>query len=132
MMIPYFMQHGCTIRKAKARLEVAAIMGVSRVTVVKYLQTARENGLVHINLDVNVFGSIDAALQIRDKFNLQRVIIVPDGEHAGKRDDTKLMRTRLSRAGGMYLNQVIENGDVLGLPGKNNPSDEQNHDAEVM
>ncbi|MCC7722636.1 hypothetical protein INQ75_27480, partial [Escherichia coli] len=42
-----------------------------------------ENGLVHINLDVNVFGSIDAALQIRDKFNLQRVIIVPDGEHAG-------------------------------------------------
>lgn len=55
-------------------------MGVSRVTVVKYLQTARENGLVHINLDVNVFGSIDAALQIRDKFNLQRVIIVSDGE----------------------------------------------------
>lgn len=105
---------------------------MSRVTVVKYLQTAWENGLVHINLDVNVFGSIDAALQIRDKFNLQRVIIVPDGEHAGKRDDTKLMRTRLSRAGGMYLNQVIENGDVLGLPGKNNPSDEQNHDAEVM
>lgn len=33
----------------------------------------------------------------------------------GKRDDTKLMRTRLSRAGGMYLNQVIENGDVLGV-----------------
>ena len=32
-----------------------------------------------------------------------------------KRDDTKLMRTRLSRAGGMYLNQVIENGDVLGV-----------------
>ena len=40
---------------------------------------------------------------------------MPDGEHAGKRDDTKLMRTRLSRAGGMYLNQVIENGDVLGV-----------------
>ncbi|WP_410204860.1 sugar-binding domain-containing protein, partial [Acinetobacter baumannii] len=26
-----------------------------------------------------------------------------------------MMRTRLSRAGGMYLNQVIENGDVLGV-----------------
>ena len=102
-------------QEGKSQTEVASIMGVSRVTVVKYLQTARENGLVHINLDVNVFGSIDAALQIRDKFNLQRVIIVPDGEHAGKRDDTKLMRTRLSRAGGMYLNQVIENGDVLGV-----------------
>jgi len=102
-------------QEGKSQTEVAAIMGVSRVTVVKYLQTARENGLVHINLDVNVFGSIDAALQIRDKFDLQRVIIVPDGEHAGKRDDTKLMRTRLSRAGGMYLNQVIENGDVLGV-----------------
>lgn len=44
---------------SKSQTEVAAIMGVSRVTVVKYLQTARENGLVHINLDVNVFGSIE-------------------------------------------------------------------------
>ncbi|MED5636055.1 transcriptional regulator, partial [Enterobacter hormaechei] len=69
------------------------IMGVSRVTVVKYLQTTRENGLVHINLDVNVFRSIDAALQFCDKFNIPSAIIGPDGEPAGKRDDTKLMRT---------------------------------------
>lgn len=116
MMIPYFMQHGCTIRKAKARLKLQLSWGcpASRLS-----NTCKQPGKMDwfiSTLDVNVFGSIDAALQIRDKFNLQRVIIVPDGEHAGKRDDTKLMRTRLSRAGGMYLNQVIENGDVLGLP----------------
>ncbi|WP_272572339.1 sugar-binding transcriptional regulator [Providencia sp. PROV258] len=102
-------------QEGKSQTEVAALMGLSRVTVVKYLQTARENGLVQINLDTNVFGSIDAALRIRDKFGLYRVIIVPDGEHAGKRTDSKLMRSRLSRAGGMYLNQVIENNDVLGV-----------------
>ncbi len=117
MMIPYFMQHGCTIRKAKARLKLQLSWGVPRHGCqIPANSPGKWTG--SYQPDVNVFGSIDAALQIRDKFNLQRVIIVPDGEHAGKRDDTKLMRTRLSRAGGMYLNQVIENGDVLGLPGE--------------
>ena len=94
MMIPYFMQHGCTIRKAKARLKLQLSWGcpASRLS-----NTCKQPGkwTGSYQPDVNVFGSIDAALQIRDKFNLQRVIIVPDGEHAGKRDDTKLMRTRL-------------------------------------
>jgi DNA-binding transcriptional regulator LsrR (DeoR family) len=102
-------------QEGKSQSEVAALIGVSRVTVVKYLQTARESGLVQINLDMNVFGSIEASLRIREKFGLHQVIIVPDGEHVGKRDDVQLMRERLSRAGGMYLNQVIENNDVLGV-----------------
>ena len=83
-MIPYFMQHGCTIRKAKARLKLQLSWGCPASRLSNTCKQPGKNGLVHINLDVNVFGSIDAALQIRDKFNLQRVIIVPDGEHAGK------------------------------------------------
>lgn len=102
-------------QEGKSQSEVADLMGVSRVTVVKYLQAARESGLVQISLDVNVFGAIDASLRIREKFGLHRVIIVPDGEHVGKRNDRQLMQERLSRAGGMYLNQVIENNDVLGV-----------------
>ncbi|MDV7105357.1 sugar-binding transcriptional regulator [Vibrio sp. TH_r3] len=98
-----------------SQTEVAKLMGISRVTVVKYLQTAREKGLVQINLDLNTFSSIDSALHIKEKFSLRRVVIVPDGEHVTQREDSKLMRERLARAGGMYLNQVIENGDVLGV-----------------
>ncbi|EOX4193142.1 sugar-binding transcriptional regulator [Vibrio cholerae] len=98
-----------------SQTEVAKLMGVSRVTVVKYLQTAREKGLVQINLDLSTFSSIDRALAIKEKFSLERVVIVPDGEHVNQREDSKLMRERLARAGGMYLNQVIESGDVLGV-----------------
>ncbi|HAS63013.1 MAG TPA: transcriptional regulator [Vibrio sp.] len=98
-----------------SQTEVAKLMGISRVTVVKYLQTAREKGLVQISLDLNTFCSIETSLLIKDKFNLERVIIVPDGEHAEQREDSKLMRERLARAGGMYLNQVVEDSDVLGV-----------------
>ncbi|MGF1909759.1 sugar-binding transcriptional regulator [Vibrio kasasachensis] len=98
-----------------SQTEVAKLMGISRVTVVKYLQTAREKGLVQISLDLNTFSSIETSLLIKDKFALERVIIVPNGEHAAQREDSKLMRERLARAGGMYLNQVIEDSDVLGV-----------------
>ncbi|MCY9871185.1 sugar-binding transcriptional regulator [Vibrio barjaei] len=98
-----------------SQTEVAKLMGISRVTVVKYLQTAREKGLVQISLDLNTFSSIETALHIKEKFALKRVVIVPDGEHAKQREDSKLMRERLAKAGGMYLNQVVEDGDVLGV-----------------
>ncbi|ROV60000.1 sugar-binding transcriptional regulator [Vibrio ponticus] len=98
-----------------SQTEVAKLMGISRVTVVKYLQTAREKGLVQISLDLNTFSSIETSLLIKDKFSLDRVIIVPDGEYAHQREESKLMRERLARAGGMYLNQVVEDGDVLGV-----------------
>lgn len=98
-----------------SQTDVARLMGVSRVTVVKYLQTAREKGFVQINLDLNTFSSIDYALKIKDKFGLNQVIIVPDGEHTEQRQDSKLMREKLAKAGGMYLNQVVEANDVLGV-----------------
>jgi deoxyribonucleoside regulator len=98
-----------------SQTDVAKLMGVSRVTVVKYLQTAREKGFVQINLDLNTFSSIDSALKIKDKFGLNQVIIVPDGEQTEQRQDSKLMREKLAKAGGMYLNQVVEANDVLGV-----------------
>lgn len=98
-----------------SQTDVAKLMGISRVTVVKYLQSAREKGLVQINLDLGTFSSIDRALHIKEKFSLEQVVIVPDGEHIHQREDSKLMRARLARAGGMYLNQVIEDGDILGV-----------------
>lgn len=98
-----------------SQTEVAKLMGISRVTVVKYLQVARQQGFVRIDLDMSAFSNIDAALKIRKKFNLNQVIIVPDGEHAQLRQDSKLMRERMARAGGAYLTQVVEDNDILGI-----------------
>mgnify|MGYP001212039368 CR=1 FL=1 len=98
-----------------SQTDVAKLMGVSRVTVVKYLQTAREKGLVQFDLDLKAFSSIEHALKIKEKFQLNSVVIVPDGEQATQREDSKLMRERLAKAGGMYLNQTIEDNDILGI-----------------
>lgn len=95
--------------------EVANIMGVSRVTVVKYLHTAREKGFVNISLDAKSFLSIEHAITIKNKFNLHNVMIVPDDEHLHDRHDSTLYRERLAKAGGMYLGQVVEDNDVLGV-----------------
>lgn len=98
-----------------SQTDVAKLMGVSRVTVVKYLQSAREKGLVQFDLDLNSFSSIQQSLKIREKFQLDSVIIVPDGKDASERDNSKMMRERLARAGGMYLNQTIKDNDQLGV-----------------
>lgn len=102
-------------QEALSQTEVAKLMGVSRVTVVKYLQTAREKGLVQISLDLDTFSSLERSLHIKNKFGLERVIIVPDDGSKNQKEDSKLIRKRLAQAGGMYLNQIIENGDVLGV-----------------
>lgn len=98
-----------------SQTDVAKLMGVSRVTVVKYLQSAREKGLVQIDLDLEAFSSIQNSLTIKEKFQLDSVIIVADGQDAAQRDNSQLMRKRLAKAGGMYLNQTIEDNDVLGV-----------------
>ena len=98
-----------------SQTDVAKLLGISRASVVKYLQVAREKGLVQIDLDLNVFSSIKYSIKIKEKFKLDNVLIIPDGEHASRRDDSKLMRERLAKAAGIYLNQKIEDNDMLGI-----------------
>lgn len=98
-----------------SQTEVAQAMGISRVTVVKYLQTAREKGYVNISLDAKSFSSIELAINIKTKFNLFNVIIVPDKPHDNNIVDNATRREQLARAGGMYLSQVVEDNDVLGV-----------------
>ncbi|MBL4828726.1 MAG: sugar-binding transcriptional regulator [Aliivibrio sp.] len=89
--------------------EISKLMKVSRVTIVKYLQVAREKGYVQINLDQKSFSSIDTAVRIKNKFDLRNVIIIP----SAKQD--AVPRERLAKAGAMYLNQVVQEDDVLGV-----------------
>ncbi|CRL63035.1 MULTISPECIES: sugar-binding transcriptional regulator [Proteus] len=95
--------------------EVANIMGVSRVTVVKYLHLAREKGFVNINLDSSVFSTIDYALRIKAKFDLNNVLILPDEEKNKSQHTLNMNRERLAKAGAMYLSQIINDDDILGV-----------------
>lgn len=95
--------------------EVANIMGVSRVTVVKYLHLAREKGFVNISLDSSVFSTIDYAIRIKAKFDLNNVLILPDEEKNKSQHTLNMNRERLAKAGAMYLSQIISDDDILGV-----------------
>lgn len=95
--------------------EVANIMSVSRVTVVKYLHLAREKGFVNISLDSSVFSTIDYSIRIKAKFNLNNVLILPDEEKNKSQQTSNMNRERLAKAGAMYLSQIISNDDILGV-----------------
>lgn len=95
--------------------EVANIMGVSRVTIVKYLHLAREKGFVNISLDSSVFSSIDYAIRIKDKFKLNNVLIIPNEEKDSSQIIDDIVEKRLAKAGAMYLSQVINDNDIIGI-----------------
>ncbi|MBI6529871.1 sugar-binding transcriptional regulator [Proteus vulgaris] len=95
--------------------EVANIMGVSRVTVVKYLHLAREKGFVNISLDSSVFSTIDYAIRIKAKFDLNNVLILPDEEKNKSQHTLNMNRERLAKAGAMYLFQIMGDDDILGV-----------------
>lgn len=95
--------------------EVANIMSVSRVTVVKYLHLAREKGFVNISLDSSVFSTIDYAIRIKAKFDLNNVLILPDEEKNKSQHTLNMNRERLAKAGAMYLSQIINDDDILGV-----------------
>ncbi|OAT37404.1 sugar-binding transcriptional regulator [Proteus myxofaciens] len=95
--------------------EVANIVGVSRVTVVKYLSLAREKGFVNISLDPSVFSTIDYAIRIKDKFNLNNVLILPNEDKQKLQDTLNMNKERLAKAGAMYLSQLVNDQDILGV-----------------
>ncbi|WP_102866770.1 sugar-binding transcriptional regulator [Pseudovibrio exalbescens] len=89
--------------------DIAEVLGVSRASVVKYLQQARELGHVKITLDQERYAKAAVAAELQVKYNLDNVLIAPADEGQTP------VRTRLAKAGAMYLDHVVADGDVIGV-----------------
>ncbi len=90
--------------------EIADRLGVSRATVVNYLQEAKERGYIRISLDSNAFTSHRKAQELRDKFDLAAAYVVPDG--LGSDEDALL---RVARGAAEWLPSLLQQGDRLGV-----------------
>jgi len=90
--------------------EIAAQLGVSRATVVNYLQEAKERGFIRISLAPSVFTTHRLAQELREKFNLSAAYVVPDG--TGSEDETFL---RVARGAAEWLPSLLQPGDRLGV-----------------
>ncbi|TAG18174.1 MAG: HTH domain-containing protein, partial [Rhodobacterales bacterium] len=58
--------------------DIAEALGISRATVVNYLQEAREKGLIRITLAAPAFTTHRLALELSERFGLRGAYVIPD------------------------------------------------------
>lgn len=90
--------------------EIALQLGVSRPTVSRLLQYAKEKGYVKINI-IDPFDDLDKlSNQLREKYGLKDVRIV-----FSPKDDYVSSREYISKEAAEYLEETIKNGDIIGV-----------------
>jgi deoxyribonucleoside regulator len=90
--------------------EIAEQLGVSRATVVNYLQEAKSRGFIRITMSDTAFTTHRLAQELRHRFKLSAAYVVPDG--AGGTEDRFL---RVARGAAEWLPSLLNPGDRLGV-----------------
>src|SRR6202451_154108 len=93
-----------------SKVDIAARLGISRFRVARLLDSARESGLVRIEIGLPG-GVLDAGLsaELCSVFGLKHAFVF------NFPDDESPLRRRLGEAVGQVLMDLIDTGDVLGL-----------------
>lgn len=86
--------------------EIADLLGVSRSSVVGYLQSARERGIVEVRLDPKSFARHHYAQALKERFGLADVQLAPG-------DGGSL--ERVAHVAARALPDLLEPGDTLGV-----------------
>ena len=89
--------------------QIAALLGVSRATVVNYLQEARANHYIKISVRSDLLTSIKLAQKLKDIYGLQDCMVIPD-------DGGLLSATqRIGKAGASFVEGALQPDDVVGV-----------------
>ena len=93
-----------------SQLEISKKLRVSRPTVSRLLQQARNIGIVRIEItDPSEVGTqLEAALI--EKYELKKAVVVPNDT-----DDIKIIKKRLGKAAVLLVDQLISEGTILGI-----------------
>lgn len=89
--------------------EVAARMGVSRATVVNYLQEARASGLIKVTLAEEPFDRHRLSLALCARFGLRQARVMPTGASGPE------TLARVARGAADWLVSLLAPGDRLGV-----------------
>ncbi|MCC7320530.1 MAG: sugar-binding transcriptional regulator [Rubellimicrobium sp.] len=90
--------------------EIAQTLGISRATVVNYLQEAREQGLIRITLASPAFTTHRLAIELTERFGLTAAYVVPD-----EGVDLEAAFVRVVRGAALWLPELLSPGDRLGV-----------------
>lgn len=89
--------------------EIAAMLGVSRASVVNYLQEARERGAVLITMDAGVVARSSVSRALAARYGLVEALVVPSPPDA----DATQRLTALGAAGARQLVRMVNPGETL-------------------
>jgi DNA-binding transcriptional regulator LsrR (DeoR family) len=100
---------------AQSKVEIADELGISRFKVARMLESARERGLVRIEIVRQGAIDVDASARLQERYGLAHAVVV---EAPGA--DPAARRQQLGRAAADLLTEIVEPADVLGLPWSRN------------
>lgn len=99
-------------RDALTQAEIAERLHVSRPTVARLLERARQTGIVTIDIDTTGVGGLELSGALRSRYGLHDVVIVPQ---VGRAISGETTNTRLARAAAQYLRRYLVPGGVIGV-----------------
>ena len=99
----------------QSKVEIADELGISRFKVARMLESARERGLVRIEIIRQGSLDVDASARLQERFGLTYAVVVDTADA-----DPVAVRHQLGRAAADLLSEVLVDGDVLGLPWSRN------------
>ena len=91
--------------------DIAQTMGISRATVIAYLNEARERGIVNISIEPGRLASLTLAHALKNHFGLRDCFIIPNN------GDESSLFDRLGAAGALVLRKFLRSGDTLAVSG---------------
>ena len=92
--------------------EIAERLHVSRPTVTRLLERARQTGVVTIEINTRGVGGLELAERLRERFGLADVIVVP--QH-GRSRSGEATNSRVARAASQYLRRYLIPGAVIAV-----------------
>jgi lsr operon transcriptional repressor len=92
--------------------EIAQRLRVSRPTVARLLDRARQRGIVTIDIDTTGVGGLELVNGLRERYHLRDVVIVPDLDEATSAEVTN---SRLAVEAAQYMRRFLHPGAVIGI-----------------
>ncbi|MHC0037033.1 sugar-binding transcriptional regulator [Pseudoneobacillus sp. C159] len=89
--------------------KIAEKLGISRPSVSRMLQQAKEQGIVQIKIFDQSEGTERLAKTVKETFNLKHCIVVPVPDNK-----EEVVKLELGKAAAVFLGEIVADGDIIG------------------
>ncbi|WP_409290264.1 sugar-binding transcriptional regulator [Peribacillus sp. SCS-37] len=90
--------------------EIAKKLGVSRPTVSRLLQSAKEKGIVQIRIVDSMLDCEKMESALEQKFNLKKAVVTSVPQY-----ENHVIKNYLGEAAAGFLGEIVKDGDVIGV-----------------